>query len=220
MHHPRPQRGLDMPRGPPPPVEDQPLIISTPKGVSGAFDPPGRNISTHRTETPILAPVPRHPRALETSAVLGRPVERLQTIYSTGPTLTGPGPAHPGYGFLAAPAPDASQSTTRPSSINRRPSRAERSAAKNIADAKRRGWRGRQKSNNGKRPQRLARKAKKEKDFDAASSAAWTDVTASSSGFTAFWSQHVQGQAPVPRGLPGQPPPPPPQGKGNKCLVM
>jgi len=213
LHHPRPQRGPEIPRAPPP-VEDQPLIISTPKGVSGAFDPPGSNVSTHRTETPILAPIPRHPRVNETSAVLGRPTERLETIYSVGPTA---GPSAPGgYGFLSAPAPDASQST-RPSSLNRKQSRAERSAARNMADAKRKGWRGRQKSN-GKKQQRLARKnKKKDADFDAASSAAWTDVTASSSGANAFWMQQNHAPAPQDRGPPGQHSQ---QEKGNKCLVM
>lgn len=113
---------------------DQPLIISTPRGVGGAFDPPGRRIS-HRGDAPIVAPVPRRPRATAGSANPPT-VERLETI-STGashPTQTstlvlptwmkGP-PASPGR---------------QPSTVNRRPSRAERSAAKNMRDAKKRGW--------------------------------------------------------------------------------
>jgi hypothetical protein len=51
--------------------------------------------------------------------------------------------------------------------VNRRPSRAERSAAKNIKDAKKRGWTGK-----GKK--------KKKKAADAASSAGWTDISTGS----------------------------------------
>jgi hypothetical protein len=47
--------------------------------------------------------------------------------------------------------------------VNRRPSRAERSAAKNIKDAKKRGW--------------TAKSKKKKKAADAASSAGWTDIS-------------------------------------------
>ncbi|KAM0253597.1 hypothetical protein ACHAQJ_007226 [Trichoderma viride] len=125
-------------------VIDQPLIISTPRGVGGAFDPPGRRIS-RRGDIPIVAPVPRRPRATGGSAAPPT-VERLETI-STGaaqPTQTstlvlptwmkGP-PASPGR---------------QPSIMNRRPSRAERSAAKNMRDAKKRGW--------------AAKKKKKEKE--------------------------------------------------------
>ncbi|KAL6811274.1 hypothetical protein GGI42DRAFT_316258 [Trichoderma sp. SZMC 28013] len=113
---------------------DQPLIISTPRGVGGAFDPPGRRTS-RRGDLPIVAPVPRRPRPTGGSAAPPT-VERLETI-STGrpqpiqannlvlPTwMKGP-PASPGR---------------QPSTVNRRPSRAERSAAKNMRDAKKRGW--------------------------------------------------------------------------------
>ncbi|KIN04171.1 hypothetical protein OIDMADRAFT_40243 [Oidiodendron maius Zn] len=51
--------------------------------------------------------------------------------------------------------------------VSRQPSRAERSAAKNIKDAKKRGWRGMKKDDSSKR---------KEKRFDVASSAGWSDV--------------------------------------------
>lgn len=51
--------------------------------------------------------------------------------------------------------------------VTRQPSRAERSAAKNIKDAKKRGWRGMKKDDSSKR---------KEKRFDVASSAGWSDV--------------------------------------------
>lgn len=48
--------------------------------------------------------------------------------------------------------------------VSRQPSRAERSAAKNIKDAKKKGW-------------RAMRKEKKDKLGDGASSAGWTDVS-------------------------------------------
>jgi hypothetical protein len=51
--------------------------------------------------------------------------------------------------------------------VTRRPSRAERSAAKNIKDAKKRGW--------SAKP-----KKKKKKATDAASSAGWTDISTGS----------------------------------------
>ncbi|KJZ73684.1 hypothetical protein HIM_07017 [Hirsutella minnesotensis 3608] len=41
---------------------DRPLIISTPGGISGSHDPPGRRISGRRGDAHILAPVPRNPR--------------------------------------------------------------------------------------------------------------------------------------------------------------
>ena len=149
------------------PQEDIPLIISTPKGVTGAFDPPDRRISGRRAETPILAPVPRHPRPTA-QAVLRPTVERLETIYSTAPH----GGQHPGYLMPpGAPASGSGSSGVRVPSLNRKQSRAERSAAKNIADAKRRGWAGRSRSKKRKKSKQT------ERDFDAASSAAWTDVT-------------------------------------------
>jgi hypothetical protein len=63
--------------------------------------------------------------------------------------------------------------------VHRRTSRAERSAAKNISDAKKKGWRpGRSKSKKDK-----ARKGKKkEADYDVMSQSAWTDATWSTAG--------------------------------------
>jgi len=150
--------------------EDIPLIISTPKGVTGAFDPPDRRISGRRAETPILAPVPRHPRPTA-QAVLRPTAERLENIYSVAPIAS----QSQNPNFLMAPAPPASGSVSsagRVPSLNRKQSRAERSAAKNIADAKRRGWGGRSRSKSKRKKSK-----QKERDFDAASSAAWTDVT-------------------------------------------
>jgi hypothetical protein len=172
---------------------DQPLIISTPRGVSGAFDDPDRQASHRNSGAPVIhAPVPRHPGS-QSSVGNDRPtVERLETIYSIasvgarsvnentitvqneqGPTLAIP------------PAPSSAQLTTSSlrhhTSLTRRQSRARRSAAKNLQDAKSRGWTGRRK--------------KKKGDGDAMSSA-WTDITWASS---------------VPRvGI----------GKEKKCLIM
>lgn len=179
-----------------PPVEDQPLIISTPKGVSGAYDPPDRHASTtQRAETPIIAPIPRHPRPQPGVGPLQPTVQRLEGIYSVAPPAhhnmvpSQPGPSS----YLSAP----STSTVRQSSLHRKQSRAERSAAKNMADAKRRGW-GRRKSQ---------KKKKKERDFDAASSAAWTDVTWSSAGGAGYGNYGMQQQQPPPH-------------KDKKCVIM
>ncbi len=187
LHEPQPRRPYDMNAALPPlPVEDMPLIISTPKGVSGAFDPPERHPSDRRAETPIFSPVPRHPRPQTQAAILRPAQERLEPIYSS-PAMPQQHQPQPqlqfqprhggGNGLLTVPPPSVpgSASTSfsrRVPSLSRKASRAERSAAKNVADAKRRGWSGRSSSTKGK-----SKKAKKKKDFDAASSAAWTDVT-------------------------------------------
>ncbi|KAM6537049.1 hypothetical protein FALCPG4_003007 [Fusarium falciforme] len=151
------------------PEFDQPLIISTPRGVTGAFDPPTRQTSGRRSETPLLAPVPRHPRPVPGSSQ--RPtVERLETIYSIASSQGGNHvptalPAHqPAPAWLNAPPVPVTRTSP---TVNRRPSRAERSAAKNIKDAKKRGWTGK-----GKK--------KKKKAADAASSAGWTDISTGS----------------------------------------
>lgn len=159
---------------------DQPLIISTPRGVTGAFDPPGQLIPGRgiNNETPLLAPIPRHPRPGNGSSP--RPtVERLETIYSIGSTQGGaqhmapqpynPGPHQSTSSLLPAWLTLPSVPTNRTSpGINRRTSRAERSAAKNMQDAKKRGWKAKPKTK------------KRQRDADAGSSAGWTDVTARS----------------------------------------
>ncbi|KAJ9164955.1 F-box domain-containing protein [Coniochaeta hoffmannii] len=229
VYHPQPRRGA------PPPAEDQPLIISTPKGVTGAFDPPTRQTSSSRRSEPqILAPIPRHPRPQAQAAVLRPTVERLETIYSVASNTNGAGPLN-GNNYLVAPV---SNSSVRNPSVTRRQSRAERSAAKNIADAKRRGWTGRR----GKGSQRGKGKGKRrERDVDAASSAAWTDVTSTSmaSGFTGLFSRGDRGAAglsreqrrerereELARGLGMEPPGTDGGGKrnkgdrGGKCVVM
>lgn len=145
---------------PPTPEPDQPLIISTPRGVSGAFDAPeqpgssGSQIHRPMPTPPVLhAPVPRHPRPTATSAIL-RPatVDRLDitTVYNSEGVPPGP------------PSAQLTASALRHhTSLSRRQSRARRSAAKNILDAKTRGWTGR------------ARRNRKQKEDEAG----WTDVT-------------------------------------------
>ncbi|EGZ77143.1 hypothetical protein NEUTE2DRAFT_78286 [Neurospora tetrasperma FGSC 2509] len=170
-------------------VEDVPLIVSTPQGVSGAFDPPGRHASGRRGDPPLLAPVPRHPRPQTQSAVIGnRPtVERLETIYSVASTGANSNAA----GGLGLDIPTATRSlststngATRATSLNRRQSRAERSAAKNIADAKKKGWMGgrsRTKSVKEKKEKKVKGKKQKHGDhLDDDARSTWTDITSHS----------------------------------------
>jgi hypothetical protein len=117
-----------LPSPPSPPSPDQPLIISTPTGVTGAFDPPTRQISGRRTDMPLLAPVPQRPRPRPGNGPIRPTVERLETIYSvasgTNAAASGSGPS------------------SRQPSLSRRKSRARarRSASKNVKNAKKRGW--------------------------------------------------------------------------------
>ena len=80
------------------------------------------------------------------------PMNRLETIHSQSST----GEPSPYFAHKAMV-------------LGRQPSRAERSAAKNIKDAKKKGWRSSM--------QRGDKKAKKDRIGDGASSAGWTDVS-------------------------------------------
>ncbi|KAH7376485.1 F-box domain-containing protein [Plectosphaerella cucumerina] len=163
VHQHMPQPGMN--RAATSPREDVPLIISTPGGVSGAFDPPPHPGAGPRTETPILAPIPRHPRPTQSNLV--RPaVERIDPSFNQPPESSTRGFMR---SLLSAPS-TTSIGRRSHSSITRKPSRAERSAAKNMLDAKRNGWGG---SKKGKK-----KKKKKPIDYEVASSAAWTDVSA------------------------------------------
>ncbi|KAM0332101.1 hypothetical protein ACHAQA_002373 [Verticillium albo-atrum] len=128
-----------------------------------AFDAPNRRTSGRgRGETPILAPIPRHVRPT---------VERLDPSYV--PPMNPQDPRSSSRfmpSWLSAPS-TTSNGRQSHASITRKASRAERSAAKNMQDAKRRGWGGSKKKKKRKKP-----------DFDVASSAAWTDVSAVSQG--------------------------------------
>lgn len=154
---------------------DQPLIVSTPAGVQGVFDPPRHQVRTRSAEMKLFAPVPRHPRPTLAGPI--RPtVERLEGIYNrellqqsrrqggddllstlNGNSLTG-----------SAPQDVPVSLSPRRISVNRRQSRATRSAQKNLADAKKKGWSG------------TKRQKKKLKESDAVSSTAWTDASRNS----------------------------------------
>ncbi|PKS06618.1 hypothetical protein jhhlp_007367 [Lomentospora prolificans] len=67
----------------PPSPPDQPLIISTPTGVSGAYDPPERNPSQRRSETPVFAPTPRRPQPRTEPGVPGPSIDRIESYYNT-----------------------------------------------------------------------------------------------------------------------------------------
>lgn len=149
-------------------MPDQPLIISTPTGVQGSRDTPSSLPQEPNFATPLVAPVARHPRTSQHPGLTraAGPAERLENIYH--------GHLSP-HSHLAVPPVDPSDlSSSRISSLNRRPSRAERSAARNIADAKKKGWRpGRSKSQKGKKVR------PRTPEFDLMSQGAWTDVAAS-----------------------------------------
>lgn len=192
------------------PQPDQPLIISTPTGVQGSYDDPsGRPSEGQRAQAPILAPVPRHPHPGQSPGIL-RPAERLENIYSgllnpTAATAT------------ALPVESGDNlSSSRISSINRRPSRAERSAARNMADAKRQGWRpGRSKSKKAKKEGRLGRGQHGESDLR--SQGGWTDITLPTTVGTG-----PRGRRAVYNGLPvgGQQQQQQKVEKDKKCVVM
>ncbi|OAA37245.1 F-box domain protein [Metarhizium rileyi] len=120
---------------------DCPLIISTPTGVSGSHDPPERRGSAARTETPILAPIPRRPQPANFPSP-GGAAQQLENIYNNQPAPASL-PPHMRSNANALPmwmrTPSDSSRRT-PNGVNRRRSRAERSAAKNMKDAKKRGW--------------------------------------------------------------------------------
>ena len=128
---------------------------------------PHLRLSDVDEDEPIVAPVPRHPR--QAHGPSSRPtVERLETIYSITPSQQ----SQPRQGRRLMPlwrrSPSVSPGAV-PVGVARQTSRAERSAAKNMKDAKKRGW----------DPQK-SRKKKKKKDYDMASSAGWTDISTSS----------------------------------------
>jgi hypothetical protein len=92
------------------------------------------------------------------------PMQRLETIHSQSSASGEPSPYFAQKAIM----------------IGRQPSRAERSAAKNIKDAKKRGWRASMRKE----------EKKKEKFGDAASSAGWTDVSTQSG--MRYWDRDAQ----------------------------
>lgn len=160
------------------PAPDQPLIISTPTGVQGAYDAPNEQQQPGQyAGTAIVAPVPRHPRNTHNARILP-PAERLENIYHGYLS-----PAH-----LAVPPAAASLAPSRLSSVNRRPSRAERSAARNMAEAKKKGWRP---GRNKKKKAKQGGGGPSEPDFEMMSQGAWTDVTWNAAGGPARSRAHI-----------------------------
>ncbi|KAH8657612.1 hypothetical protein BGZ60DRAFT_531764 [Tricladium varicosporioides] len=131
---------------------------------SGAYSPsPSRNSYPHPPLPNQYPPssqrrvsVNGHQRRQDLSPNLRPPMQRLETIHS----ITSNGEPSP---YFAQKAINIG--------VGRQPSRAERSAAKNIKDAKKRGWRA---------SMYKEKKLKKDKYGDTASSAGWTDVSAGS----------------------------------------
>ncbi|KAI1757251.1 hypothetical protein F4782DRAFT_220572 [Xylaria castorea] len=150
--------GLPQRRPPSPP--EQPLIISTPTGVAGAFDVSQPNITVNAPRGPVLhAPVPRHPRPTPGNPLNQPTAERLENITGNKPLAE---PRANPETFVAPPTP-SSQFFFRRTSVQRRPSRARRGALKNLQDAREKGWTGRKKN-------------KKIKEDDTVTTADWTDV--------------------------------------------
>lgn len=96
-----------------PPTPDQPLIISTPTGLSGAYDEPTRRPSDRCSETPILAPRPRR-NVPHTPGTPGPTVGRLEDLFAPR--------------AVPAPPPVPSASTSRP--LGRRKSRLARTVSR------------------------------------------------------------------------------------------
>ncbi|KAH7035097.1 uncharacterized protein B0I36DRAFT_240215 [Microdochium trichocladiopsis] len=176
-------------------VPDQPLIISTPQGISGAFDTPdsqssGRQRPQEGDTRIIHAPIARHPRPIPGSLTRESTAERLETIYSPR-TMQESG--------TTGTQPLTASSLRYHTSMTRRESRARRSAARNMQDAKGRGWRSVSSVGGGKKKKGKSRKNNRGGGADdAASNGGWTDVT---------WAS----KAPR-KGGPG--------GKSKKCIVM
>ncbi|KAI3320020.1 hypothetical protein HD806DRAFT_507441 [Xylariaceae sp. AK1471] len=165
-HDRRSRQFSELPRLRRPSPPEQPLIISTPTGVAGAFDASHAN-AANEPRGPILhAPVPRHPRPTPGNPLNQPTVERLETITSVGSRAehrTNPE-------MVSVPPPSLSSQffLRHHASVHRRPSRARRGALKNLQDARERGWTG--------------RKKKKAKEHEAANAAGWTDVAVPSDG--------------------------------------
>jgi hypothetical protein len=199
--------------------EEMPLIISTPRGVQGAFDLPNRQTSGRgRPETPILAPVPRRPKPNTQAAVL-RPAEgaaepQPQPIYSGTSAIRQqhiPVPAAP----LASGPPSSGGLSGRfpPPGLGRQPSRAERSAARNMADAKKRGWSGRVRPKSGKKKKKNAGAdgSRTRELRDRGGDSSWTEVGA---GMPLARSGTPNGRRDRQDGMRDG------RGGGHKCVVM
>ncbi|KXJ95512.1 hypothetical protein Micbo1qcDRAFT_187513 [Microdochium bolleyi] len=201
---------------------EQPLIISTPQGISGAYDAPSPQSGSGRQQdnnnsgsnTPVLhAPVARHPRPIiPGSLTRGSTAERLETMYNPAAANTA---ATQDGGCQAAQQLTAS-SLRYHTSMTRRESRARRSAARNMQDAKGRGWRTRRSGSTGSSKKtkkkimggRMSRRRDKDggrDGDDVVSNGGWTDVT---------WASRAPRRAGQGVGGVGV------GGKDKKCVVM
>jgi hypothetical protein len=140
-----------------------PERIAPPRAAVGAYGSPSRNSVHGRPHqvgqlSPQTGYSPQRLSGSETSnrgsPALRPPMQRLETIHSIT-SNSEPAPFIP----------------LRSNGITRNPSRAERSATKNIQDARKKGWR---QSIYGPKK---GKKSKKDKYGDTASSAGWTDVS-------------------------------------------
>lgn len=155
----RSRRFSGVPQRRPPSPPEQPLIISTPTGLAGAFDVPQPNLAANPAHGPVLhAPVPRHPRPTPGNPLNRPTAERLENITGIGPRVE----PRVNPETLGVPPTSSSQFFFRRTSVHRRPSRARRGALKNLQDARERGWTG--------------RKKKKTQEDETTTAAGWTDV--------------------------------------------
>lgn len=125
---------------------EQESFSVAPRAATGAHGSPVHDVrpfasppQTHRNSQSLNLPTNGQQRAS---------MARLETIHS------------------ATSQQEPSAYYSQKATVSRQPSRAERSAAKNIKDAKKKGWR-----------QSMRGEKKKKKDRDVASSAGWTDVS-------------------------------------------
>lgn len=125
---------------------------SSPRNSYVNNNPPQQHPQQSPSRRISLSPQSHTRQTSSSSPNLRPPLQRLDTIHSMNSN-----------GGEPSPWMGQKQMT-----LGRQPSRAERSAAKNIKDAKKRGWRASMKKEGG---------GKKEKWGDGASSAGWTDVS-------------------------------------------
>ncbi|KAG9235736.1 hypothetical protein BJ875DRAFT_494745 [Amylocarpus encephaloides] len=156
-------------QSPPRMASGSPYRNTPPRAAVGAYNSPNSRNSIHGVPSRYLqsgspqqngSPNRRvslqPPNRIQSPSNLRPPMARLETINS----ITSQGEPSP---FLPAKPMAVG--------ISRNPSRAERGAAKNIQDAKKKGWR---QSMYGPKKEK---KSKKDKYGDTASSSGWTDVT-------------------------------------------
>lgn len=154
----------------PRPHTGQPHLSPSHSRNSSSSTSPGRRVSSNPSPSSFAK---RNNYANSSSPSQYRPnmAPRLDTIHSVVST--------PGLGSTEQSAYFASQ---KQNMLGRQPSRAERSAAKNMEDAKKRGWRSIAKEEKEKEKKGKKKGKGKPEGWEVASSAGWTDVTVESTG--------------------------------------